>query len=170
MFDAPNAFKRTFGGDTVKNLLTQWAQAGDPGAMIRLAEIYSAEGDLDSAKKFFAQAAEKNYRPAARKLAELFDAEENFPQAIKFYRKAAELNDVAAMERLVDLCPNDAEILDAVLEIIDAQYNEIYFMCNVLEQVRSFGSHRLSEFFPGQAAAIERRRIRNKILKLKSAV
>lgn len=154
----------------MKNLLAQWAQAGDPGAMIRLAEISAAAGDLDAAKKFFESAAEKNYRPAARRLAEIFAAEGNLPQAIQFYRKAAELNDVAAMERLVDMCPNDAEILDAVSEIIDEQYNEIYFVLNVIEQVRSFGSHRLSDFLPGQAAAIERRRIRNKILKLKSAM
>ena len=148
--------------------ITQWAEAGDPNAMIQLAEIFLSEGNVDEAKKFFKQAAEKNYRPAAKKLAKIFHGEKNLPEAINFYKEAAKLGDVEAMDKLVDLCPNDKETLDFVLEVIDEKYNEIYVATNGISQMMSFGSSRLSEFLPEQDRAIERRRIRNKILKLKT--
>ena len=152
----------------MKDSITQWAQAGDPNAMIQLAEIFLSEGNVDEAKKFFKQAAEKNYRPAAKKLAKIFHGEKNLPEAINFYKEAAKLGDVEAMDKLVDLCPNDKETLDFVLEVIDEKYNEIYVATNGISQMMSFGSSRLSEFLPEQDRAIERRRIRNKILKLKT--
>lgn len=152
----------------MKNSVTQWAQAGDPNAMIKLAEIFIAEGNLDAAKNFLVQAAEKNYRPAAKMLAEIFDAEKNFTDAVKFYMKAAELQDVAAMERLIELCPADEKILDAVLKIIDGQYNDIYSTEKFVQRCFAFGSGRNEEYTHQYQFAIERRRIRNKILKLKS--
>ena len=77
----------------MKDSITQWAQAGDPNAMIQLAEIFLSEGKIDESKKFFKQAAEKNYRPAAKKLAEIFYGENNLPEAINFYKEAAKLGD-----------------------------------------------------------------------------
>ena len=152
----------------MKNSITQWAQAGDPNAMIKLAEIYIAEGDLDAAKKFLAQAAEKNYRPAAKMLAKILDDEKNFPDAVKFYMKAAESNDVAAMERLIELCPADEKILDAVLKIIDGQFNDIYSTEKFVQRCFAFGSGRNEEYTHQYQQAIERRRIRNKIQQLKA--
>ena len=150
--------------------IKRWAQAGDPSAMFRLAEIFLAEGEVEDAKKFLAEAAEKNYRPAASKLAKIYHGEDNLPQAVKFYKQAALRGDVEAMESLVDLCPDDKEILNFVLEIIDKQYNDIYVMKNALAQIMVFGSSRIGEYLPGQERAIERRRIKNKILKLKEAL
>ena len=49
----------------VRESIKQWAAAGDPNAMIKLAEIYLEEGKIDEAKNFLERAAEKNYRPAA---------------------------------------------------------------------------------------------------------
>ena len=154
---------------TQRAQIDEWARAGDPSAMLKLAELYLSEGKTDEAKNFLKQSAEKNFRPAVMTLAKLFDEEKNLPQAVNFYKQAAELKDVAAMERLVELCPSDEKILNFVLEIIDKQYNEIYFMGNIIGQTMVFGSGRLSEYLPGQAKAIERRRIKNKILKLKAA-
>lgn len=99
--------------------IKEWAQAGDPSAMFKLAEIYLEKGEVEDAKRFLAQAAEKNYLPAASKFAEIFQGEDNLPQAVKFYKQAALRGDVEAMESLVELCPADKEILDFVLEIID---------------------------------------------------
>ena len=151
--------------------IKEWAQAGDPSSMFRLAKIYFEEDNVAEAKELLARAAEQNYLPAASKLAEIFQGEDNLPQAVKFYKQAALRGDVAAMESLVDLCPDDKEILDFVLEIIDKQYNGIYLQANGdFRQMMTFGSSRISEYLPGQEKAIERRRIRNKILKLKEAV
>ena len=152
----------------MKNSITQWAQAGDPNAMIKLAEIFIAEGDFDSAKKFLAQAVEKNYRPAAKMLAKIFDDEKNFPEAVNFYIKAAELQDVEAMERIIELCPDDEKILNTILAIIDSQYNDIYSTENFVQRTFAFGSGRNEEYTHQYQQAIERRRIRNKILQLKS--
>ena len=148
--------------------ITQWAEAGDPNAMIQLAEIFLSEGKIDEAKKFFRKAAEKNYRPAAKRLAEIFHGEGNLPEAINFYKEAVKLGDVEAMETLVDLCSDDEKILNFVLEVIDKKYNEIYVSSDFFAQTMNFGSSRLSEFLPEQDRAIERRRIKNKILKLKA--
>ncbi|MBR0060006.1 MAG: hypothetical protein IJP68_00855 [Selenomonadaceae bacterium] len=150
--------------------IKEWAQAGDPSAMFRLSEIYLAEGNVAEAKELLAQAAEQNYLPAASKLAEIFQGEDNLPQAVKFFKQAALRGDVEAMESLVDLCPRDKEILDFVLEIIDKQYNDIYATENMFAQMMTFGSSRIGEYLPGQARAIERRRIKNKILRLKEAL
>ena len=152
----------------MRDSITHWAEAGDPNAAIQLAEIYLSEGKIDDAKKFFGQAAEKNYRPAAKKLAEIFHKEGNLPEAINFYKKAVEGGDVEAMEKLVDLCSDDGKILNFVLEIIDEKYNKIYVSSDFFAQMMNFGSSRLSEFLPEQEKAIERRRIKNKILKLKA--
>ena len=149
----------------MKDSITQWAQAGDPNAMIQLAEIFLTEGKIDAAKKFFKQAAEKNYRPAAKRLAEIFHGEDNLSESINFYKEAAKRGDVEAMDKLVDLCPDDEEILNLVLEVIDKKYNEIY---TGHLGILPFGSTRMSECTPAQLEAIERRRIRNKILKLKA--
>ncbi len=150
--------------------IKQWAQAGDPSAKFRLAEILLTEGNVAEAKELLAQAAEKNYLPAASKLAEIFQGEDNLPQAVKFYKQVALRGDVEAMESLVELRPADKEILDFVLEIIDKKYNDIYTSTNMMAQMMTFGSSRIGEYLPGQARAIERRRIRNKILKLKEAL
>ena len=183
----------------MKNSLTQWAQAGDPIAMFKLAEILLSEGNVDAAKKFLSQSAEKNYRFAAIKLAEIFDAEKNIPQAVKFYKKAAELKDTAALDRLVELYEQsrqsiqtnevtnsglqataanancspafkagDEETLDFVLKIIDGRYNDIYSSKDWFSRTIYFGSRRNEEYTPRYADALERRRIKNKILKLRA--
>lgn len=152
----------------MKDSIKKWAQAGDPNAMVQLAEIYLTEGNVEDAKKFLTQATEKNYFPAVKRLAKIFHDEGNFPKAVTFYKKAVERADVEAMDKLVDLCPDDEEILNFVLEVIDKQYNKIYFHTNSLAKIMTFGSTRMSEYLPGQAEAIERCRIRNKILKLKA--
>lgn len=150
--------------------IKQWAQAGDPSAMFRLAEIFLAEGNVAEAKELLTQAAEQNYLPAASELAKVFQGEDNIPQAVKFYKQAALRGDVEAMESLVELCPADKEILNFVLEVIDKKYNDIYTTENMFAQMMTFGSSRIGEYLPGQAMAIERRRIKNKILKLKEAL
>lgn len=152
----------------MKKSLTQWAQAGDPIAMFKLAEILLSEGNVDAAKKFLAQSAEKNYRFAAVKLAEIFDAEKNIPQAVKFYKLAAELKDTTALDRLVELCSEDEETLDFVLKIIDGRYNDIYSSKDWFSRTIFFGSRRNEEYTPRYADALERRRIKNKILKLRA--
>ena len=150
--------------------IKEWAQAGDPSAMFRLAEIYLAEGNVEEAKELFAQSAEQNYLPAASKLAKVFQVEDNLPQAVKFYKQAALRGEVEAMESLVDLCHADKEILNFVLEVIDKKYNDIYATENMFAQMMTFGSSRIGEYLPGQERAIERRKIKNKILKLKEAL
>ena len=150
--------------------IKKWAQTGDPSAMFRLAEIYLAEGNVAEAKELLAQATEQNYLPAASKLAKVFQGEDNLTQAVKFFKQAALRGDVEAMESLVDLRPADKKILDFVLEVIDKKYNNIYATENMFAQMMTFGSSRIGEYLPGQERAIERRRIRNKILKLKEAL
>lgn len=166
MGNQSNAFEKILTEEVnMKESINQFAQAGDPNAMIQLAEMYFSQSKVDEAKKFFRQAAEKNYRPAARRLAEIFRDEENFSEAIVFYKQAVESGDVKAMDALIDLCPNDEEILNFVLEIIDKHYNEIY---TGHSGALPFDSIRMSEYLPAQDKAIERRRIKNKILKLKA--
>lgn len=150
----------------MKNSIKTWAQAGDPNAMTQLAEIYLTEGEIEEAKKYLTQATEKNYLPAAKRLADIFYGEGNVPEAITYYKKVVARADIEAMEKLVELCPFDEETLSYVLEIIDGQCNEIYFQSNSLKQIMLFGTTRMAEYMPGQAMAIERRRIKNKILKL----
>ena len=149
----------------MKNSIKEWAQSGDPNAMTQLAEIYLTEGEIEEAKKYLTQATEKNYLLAAKRLADIFYDEGNVPEAITYYKKAAARADIEAMEKLVELCPFDKEIMSYVLEIIDVQCNEIYFQSNSLKQIMLFGTTRMEEYMPGQAMAIERRRIKNKILK-----
>lgn len=151
----------------MRELIKQWAAAGDPNAMIKLAEIYLEEGKIDEAKKFLERAAEKNYRPAAMKLARILHGEKNIPAAVTFYKKAVELGDSKAMDLLVELCADDKEILDFVLENIDKHYNGIY-KTDDLRRMISFGTMRNEEYTPGYEEAVERRRIRNKILQLKN--
>ncbi len=143
----------------MKDLIEQWAKAGDPNAMIRLATIRTEEGRLDDAKKLLAQAAEKNYRPAASKLARILHDEGNLPEAVTFYKKAVELDDVEAMDVLVETCAGDEEILNFVLENIDKHRNNIYFSYHIRDA---------ADFTSRYADAVERRRIRNKILQLKA--
>lgn len=150
----------------MRELIEQWAAAGDPNAMIKLAELCIKEDRLDEAKKLLAQAAEKNYRPAAINLARILHEEDNLPEAVTFYKKAVELGDVKAMNALIDLFPNDNELLDFVLENLNKRYDNIYTMAG--GRVFSFGSMRLEEYTPQYGEAVERRRIRNKILKLKA--
>ena len=146
--------------------LKQWARAGDPNAMIQLAEFYILAGKVEEAKNFFRQASEKNYRPAAKRLAEIFHKENNLSEAIIFYKKAVEQGDVELMDALIELRPNDRQILNFILEIIDKHYNEIYVATDEIKSLRIFGSSDMSEYLPEQERAIERRRIKNKILKL----
>lgn len=149
----------------MRELIEQWAQAGDPNAMIKLAELCIKEDRLDEAKKLLAQAAEKNYRPAVIRLAQILRAEDKLPEAVTFYKKAVELGDVKAMDTLIDLYPNDNELLDFVLENINKRYDDIY----VTSAGRfAFGSLRAEEYTPQYGEAVERRRIRNKILQLKA--
>lgn len=143
----------------MKDLIEQWAKTGDPNAMIRLATIQLEEGRLDDAKKLLAQAAEKNYRPAASKLARILHDEGNLPEAVTFYKKAAELGDVEAMDVLVETCAGDEKILDFVLKNIDKHHNNIYFSYHIRDA---------AEYTSRYADAVERRRIRNKILQLKA--
>ena len=147
----------------MNDLIKEWAQAGDPNAQIRLAEFYLTEGNLDEAKKFFEAAAEKNYRPAAKRLAEIFHED-------KYYKQAVEQGDEEAIDALIELYPTDKEILDFVLKNIDKHYNDIYDTRDILRRMMSLGSRRNEEYTPQYGRAIERRRIRNKILKLKEAL
>ena len=151
----------------MRTLIKQWAEAGDPNAMIKLAELNLEEGNAAEAKKLLSQATAKNYRPAAIKLARIFHKEGDLPQAIHFYEIATEQGDVEAMDTLVKICADDEKILDFVLENIDKHYNNIY-STDSMERMMTFGSMRIEEYTPGYAAAVERRRIRNKILKLKA--
>ena len=146
--------------------IKKWATAGDPNAMIKLADIYLAEGKTDEAKKFLAQAAEENYRPAAMKLAKIFHAEGNLPETVTFYKKATELGDVEAMDALIKLCADDKETLNFVLENINKRYDDIYNAD--MGRVFFFGSIRKEEYTPQYGAAVERRRIKNTILQLKA--
>lgn len=153
----------------MRKLIEQWASAGDPNAMIKLATIYLEEGKSDDAKKILAQAAEKNYCPAAVKLAKIFHEEGNLSEAVTFYKKATELDDVEAMDALVEICADDEEILDFVLKNIEKHYNDI----SNLEDLRHMlylGAHIIdaANYTLSYAEAIERRRIRNKILQLKA--
>ncbi|MBR2774937.1 MAG: sel1 repeat family protein [Selenomonadaceae bacterium] len=149
----------------MRELIEQWASAGDPNAMIKLAELCIKEDRLDEAKKLLAQAADKNYRPAAINLARILHDEGNLPEAVTFYKKAVELGDVKAMNVLIDLFPNDNETLDFVLENINKRYDNIY----ITSAGRfAFGSMRVEEYTPQYGEAVERRRIRNKILQLKA--
>ena len=150
----------------MRELIEQWASAGDPNAMIKLAELCIKEDKPDEAKKLLVRAADKNYRPAAIRLARILHAEDKLPEAATFYKKAVELGDVAAMDTLIDLFPNDNETLDFVLENINKRYDNIYTMG--AGRVFSFGSMRLEEYTPQYGEAVERRRIRNKILQLKA--
>lgn len=150
----------------MRESIKQWAAAGDPNAMIKLAEIYLEEGKIDEAKNFLERAAEKNYRPAAMKLAKIFHAEDNLPQAVTFYKKAVELGDVEAMDTLIKLCADDKEILDFVLENINKRYDDIYN--TDIGRVFFFGSMRNEEYTSQYGAAVERRRIKNTILQLKN--
>lgn len=153
----------------MKDLIKQWAAAGAPNAMIKLATIHQAEGKLDDAKKLLAQAADKNYRPAASKLARILHDEGNLPEAVTFYKKAIELGDVAAMDVLVETCAGDEKILNFVLENIEQHHNDIYSTDDV-RRILCFGGSIIdaSEYTPRYADAVERRRIRNKILQLKA--
>ena len=149
----------------MRALIEQWVSAGDPNAMIKLAELCIKEDRLDEAKKLLAQAAEKNYRPAAINLARILHDEGNLPEAVTFYKKAVELGDVKAMNVLIDLFPNDNETLDFVLENLNKRYDNIY----ITSVGRfAFGSMRLEEYTPQYGEAVERRKIRNKILQLKA--
>ena len=149
----------------MRELIEKWAAAGDPNAMIKLAEFCIKEDKLDEAKKLLAQAAEKNYRPAAINLARILHEEDNLPEAVTFYKKAVELGDVKAMDALIDLFPNDNELLDFVLENVNKRYDNIY----ITNAGRfAFGSLRVEEYTPQYGEAVERRRIRNKILQLKA--
>lgn len=150
----------------MRELIEQWASAGDPNAMIKLAELCIKEDRLDKAKNLLAQAADKNYRPAAIRLARILHAEDNLPDAVTFYKKATELGDVEAMNTLIDLYPSDDEILDFVLENLNKRYDNIYIMA--AGRLFSFGSMRLEEYTPQYGEGVERRRIRNKILQLKA--
>ena len=150
------------------DLINKWASAGDPNAKIKLAEFRIKEGKLDEAKELLLQAATQNYRPAAIMLAKIFHKEGDLPQAIHFYKIATEQGDVEAMDTLVKICADDEDTLDFVLENIDKHYNDIYSV-NSMGRMMSFGSMRNEEYTPGYAAAVERRRIRNKILKAKEA-
>ena len=153
----------------MRKLIEQWASAGDPNAMIKLATIYLAEGKSDDAKKLLAQAAEKNYRPAAVKLAKIFHEEGNLSEAVTFYKKATELDDVEAMDALVEICAGDEEILDFVLKNIEKHYNDISNLDD-LKHMLYFGAPIIDavNYTPEYTKAIERRRIRNKILQLKA--
>lgn len=151
----------------MRQLIEKWAKDGDPNAMIELAELCLKEDNAAEAKKFLTQAAEKNYRPAAIKLARIFHEEGDLPQAVTFYKMATELGDVEAMDTLVKICADDEKILDFVLENIDKHYNDIY-NTESMGRMMTFGSMRTEEYTPGYAAAVERRRIRNNILKLKA--
>ncbi len=149
----------------MRALIEQWVSAGDPNAMIKLAELCIKEDRLDEAKKLLAQAAEKNYRPAAINLARILHDEGNLPEAVTFYKKAVELGDVKAMNVLIDLFPNDNETLDFVLENLNKRYDNIY----ITSAGRfAFGSMRVEEYTPQYGEAVERRKIKNKILQLKA--
>jgi len=153
----------------MRKLIEQWATAGDPNAMIKLATIYLEEGKSDDAKKFLVRAAEKNYRPAAVKLAKIFHEEGNLSEAVTFYKKATELGDVEAMDALVEICADDEEILDFVLKNIEKHYNDISNLDD-LRHMLYLGAHIIdaANYTLSYAEAIERRRIRNKILQLKA--
>lgn len=153
----------------MRKLIEQWASAGDPNAMIKLATIYLAEGKSDDAKKFLVRAAEKNYCPAAVKLAKIFHEEGNLSEAVTFYKKATELGDVEAMDALVEICADDEEILDFVLKNIEKHYNDISNLDD-LRHMLYLGAHIIdaANYTSSYAEAIERRRIRNKILQLKA--
>ena len=140
----------------MNDLIEQWAAAGDPNAMIKLATIYTEEGRLDDAKKLLAR---ENYRPAASKLARILHDEGNLPEAVTFYKKATELGDVEAMDVLVETCAGDEEILNFVLENIDKHHNNIYFSYHIRDA---------ADYTSEYDNAVERRRIRNKILQLKA--
>lgn len=74
------------------------------------------------------------------------------------------------MDALVELCADDKEALDFVLKYIDEHFNDIYDTnaTNATARVFSFGSMRNEEYTPQYGKAVERRRISNKILKLKA--
>ncbi len=148
------------------NLIKQWAEAGDPNAAIKLAELYINEGKVEDAKKFLSQAAEKNYRPAAIRLAKILREEGNLAEAVTFYKKAVELDDVEAMDALIELYPDNEEILNFILAEIDKRYNDTYSMD--AGRIFHLGSFRNEEYTPQYGEAIERRRIMNKVLQLKA--
>ena len=121
----------------MRKLIEQWATAGDPNAMIKLATIYLEEGNLS--------------------------------EAVTFYKKATELDDVEAMDALVEICAGDEEILDFVLKNIEKHYNDISNLDD-LRHMLYLGAHIIdaANYTLSYAEAIERRRIRNKILQLKA--
>ena len=69
------------------------------------------------------------------------------------------------LDALIDLFPKDNELLDFVLENVNKIYDNIY----ITNAGRfAFGSLRVEEYTPQYGEAVERRRIRNKILQLKA--
>lgn len=157
----------------MKNFLTEQANKGDIDAMYKLGELLLSEDEMQ-AKKYIVKAAEKNYLPALILSAKISQEERNFAKALEFYQKAAELGDVKSMEEIVNMCEvgegvkeNDSEILDEVLKIIEKNYNNIYSTTDFFGRTFYLGSRRNEEYTPQYAQAIERRRIANRIRKLK---
>ena len=157
----------------MKNFLTEQADTGDIDAMYKLGELLLSEDEMQ-AKKYIVKAAEKNYLPALILSAKISQEERNFAKALEFYQKAAELGDVKSMEEIVNMCEagkgvkeNDSEILDEVLKIIEKNYNDIYSTTDFFGRTFYLGSRRNEEYTPQYSQAIERRRIANRIRKLK---
>ena len=157
----------------MKKFLKEQADKGDMDAMYKLGKLLLSENEVQ-AKKYIVKAAEKNYLPALIMSAEICREEKNFTKTVEFYKKAAELGDVKSMEEIVNMCEagegvekNDSATLEEVLKIIEKNYNDIYSTTDILGRTFYLGSRRNEEYTPQYAKAIERRRIANRIRKLK---
>ena len=168
--------------------LTKWAEAGDGDAMYKLAIAYR-EGDLKAEKNiskseyWLVKSAETKHIDAMKELAYFYrngsvSIKQDYEKAINLYKEIAETyKDEEAMEAVVDMSQlsqgteNDEVTLDFILDIINKQFNEIYFINsgNIWGRILKLGTRRHNECTMQYLKAIERRRIANRIRRIKSA-